>query len=437
MRVQTMAQWFNITNSVRLLILLQLLLLRGFSQTSVKSEGDNNQNVGVNNGLVIQQNIKLSEPTREQLRTAAKSASMSDQGLLPILTPGQAKEAETTCNVLTQKFIPEAAKHTLMVELGQTSYLCLSDKCTIIADRTSGELIPLLTVRRTERSLVINAVVYGPSGEVLAKIDDNQPHVNKNFLFGWARPDEHTLILTDSHNEVPLDIKFLNPNTVRVKGTFFGKNRFGVKISDSSEAQLSGTTVVREAPLPSACLPIAETQVGYYIEQISPSPSIQQFVTPEPFVQTPPKTALLYNNIAKLTERIRSIQTDFQSSATRVTQEFYAPYKYGKPGPIPKTLTDQYLQQLVLADQGASNNFAALQTQLIANRQSAIDCIQFTPRQKEDDDKVFTRANAKALRPTSVELLEKNQPDTLKFGEIISYFNELHTKLADYKCGMY
>lgn len=266
-----MARWFKLSNRTLLITTPLIWSVVALPQQPVTSRGDKDQTVGTNNGLLIQQNIQIVEPVRRELISASKSASLSDQGWLSILTPGHQANPATACKEMIADLAPGISKRALTVELGPTSVLCVTDKCVILSDETSSESSPILSVERRGSSLVVNATVFGPDGDILAVIDKNQPHINKNRLFGWSRPNAHELDLVDNHNNNALHIEFINSNSLRVKGTFFGRNRTGVRFDDKTRIELDGTATLGEKVSGPACSLQGSNQAAYVLHASTPN----------------------------------------------------------------------------------------------------------------------------------------------------------------------
>lgn len=181
-------------------------------QTS--SIGNNNQNVGTNRGILIQNNISVTDTTRKQLKRRAKEDTGDEQGWLGILTPGNDPTPVSSC--------PSISKSALKVFLGKFEGACDGGLCSILEDRsTTANSKNLLSVQSVGRSLIISGVVFSEDGKVVVVLDKNRPHINKNNAFSWSRPDSHTIDVIDQRNRKVLHVRFMNKKTVYVEGLFY------------------------------------------------------------------------------------------------------------------------------------------------------------------------------------------------------------------------
>jgi hypothetical protein len=212
-----------------------------FGQQSIKSEGDHNQVVGTNTGLIVQENIQVSAPVQQVLRSTAKINGLKEQGWLSVLTPGNTSTPPNSCSSLASLLSSKASKAPLLVELGSSNTVCTAKKCNILSVIGTDSKLSLLSVERSANALFVNAQIYDEHGEILAVIDHSRPHINKSKLFGWSRPNAHQLSLIDQHNETVLRIDFVNNTTLSVAGTFYGKNKSGVRVTNGKIIFLNST----------------------------------------------------------------------------------------------------------------------------------------------------------------------------------------------------
>lgn len=95
---------------------------------------------------------------------------------------------------------------------------------------------PALSITRTPSGLMVNAFGFDSDDNVVYRIKDNKfEQVIGGFLKGH-RPDHSTLLISDERGVETLSIRYLNRNTVQVRGTFRCGNTRPVRISDDSIA---------------------------------------------------------------------------------------------------------------------------------------------------------------------------------------------------------
>jgi hypothetical protein len=103
---------------------------------------------------------------------------------------------------------------------------------------------------------------------------------------------------------------------------------------------------------------------------------------------------------------------------------------------IPKP-PDELVQRLVLCDQSASNELALLEPKIDKARSDVAACFLYTPHESKMDDTAFIKANIEALTPTSADQIVLGKPNAERFSKIIDYFQQLHQRLENSRCGMY
>jgi len=202
---------------------IMLLAINAFAQTpSPKVAGDKNQTAGTNNGVMIQNNITVTDSVKKALQQRARDLG-DEQGWLRLLTPANDPTPQSSCN------IPD---NSLAVFLGNFAATCSGDRCTILQDNNANaDVKNLLSVRRRGSSLLVQGVVFGEDGKVIVAIEDDKPHINKPSAFGWKRLDDHTLEVTDQQDRTVLHIRFMNKTTLYVEGLFYTPSGIGLKIS--------------------------------------------------------------------------------------------------------------------------------------------------------------------------------------------------------------
>jgi len=67
---------------------------------------------------------------------------------------------------------------------------------------------------------MLDAKIFDKDGNIVASIVGDRPHLNKNFVSDFNRPDEHSLWIKDNQDEQILYVKLLNPNSLYLEGVF-------------------------------------------------------------------------------------------------------------------------------------------------------------------------------------------------------------------------
>lgn len=93
--------------------------------------------------------------------------------------------------------------------------------------------IDVLGLRRTSNGMSIHAKVFSEDGKAVAQIVDNRLYVNPGNFLRINNPDRHSLAVYDLHQREVLGIRYMNPRSVRVVGTFHLPGRPPVVISEN------------------------------------------------------------------------------------------------------------------------------------------------------------------------------------------------------------
>jgi len=74
-------------------------------------------------------------------------------------------------------------------------------------------------VRQSGSGIYVDAQLFAEDGRIMAKIEDNKFSVNQNNTFDVGG-DRSTLIVHDDHDREVLNVRFMNPTTIRIYATF-------------------------------------------------------------------------------------------------------------------------------------------------------------------------------------------------------------------------
>jgi hypothetical protein len=118
-----------------------------------------------------------------------------------------------------------------------------------VIGRGNGPFVPLrtgtcpaLSITRTPAGLMVNAFGFDSDDNVVYRIRNNEfEQIVGGFLRGH-RPDRSTLIISDDRGIETLAVRYLNQNTVQVRGTFRCGNTRPVRITDKS-ISIAGVSV--------------------------------------------------------------------------------------------------------------------------------------------------------------------------------------------------
>jgi len=100
---------------------------------------------------------------------------------------------------------------------------------------------PVATMEQTAAGIAVTASMYNSSGKLIVRIADGVMHIMTNGITRATRNgDLSTLIVTDDSRNELLYIRYLNPTTLRIKGTFGCPGHALVQITDDKVIRLDG-----------------------------------------------------------------------------------------------------------------------------------------------------------------------------------------------------
>jgi hypothetical protein len=81
---------------------------------------------------------------------------------------------------------------------------------------------PILVVEQESRErIALDLDVRGEDGRIVARIQHNHFVLNRNNMLTKQRPDRSTLLVTDQKGTEVLNVRYINPHTIHVLGTFY------------------------------------------------------------------------------------------------------------------------------------------------------------------------------------------------------------------------
>lgn len=107
-----------------------------------------------------------------------------------------------------------------------TITLLLGDNLAVLTARSDGNYIfsregePFLSMAVGENGMLITTTVLDSTNSDIVKIIDNEFKASNERAFNPKQPDEYSLVVRDSEGIEVLNIRFLNPDTMRITGRF-------------------------------------------------------------------------------------------------------------------------------------------------------------------------------------------------------------------------
>jgi hypothetical protein len=83
----------------------------------------------------------------------------------------------------------------------------------------------LLSLKKTDAGITVSARVISSNNKVVAQITDNEFYVNPSQYFRMERAEDwHTLRVIDGEGAQVLYVRYMNPTTIKVLGSFYTPN---------------------------------------------------------------------------------------------------------------------------------------------------------------------------------------------------------------------
>lgn len=90
----------------------------------------------------------------------------------------------------------------------------------------------VVSIERATDGIYLNANIRSEDGRFIAKIDKNEFWRNANNSWYQERDDKSTLEVYDERGQVVLYVRYLNPSSIKMLGTFHSEGRY-IKIEDN------------------------------------------------------------------------------------------------------------------------------------------------------------------------------------------------------------
>lgn len=135
------------------------------------------------------------------------------EALEGLLVPGDQPDPPLPSSCYRAQQVPSDA---LRVYLGGNAGYTTADQVTALTVKGTD----ILDLRRTPKGLAINARAFSEDGRIIAEIVDSRFYLNPNNFFRMDRPDSHSIVVYDLRDRKVLDVRYINPHSVRVLGIF-------------------------------------------------------------------------------------------------------------------------------------------------------------------------------------------------------------------------
>ena len=105
---------------------------------------------------------------------------------------------------------------TIQLLLGNNLRILASSKISALS--RSGKTF--LSIGISDGLMRLTTTVLDNSSQYICRIIDNEFQANPERAFNPKQPDDHSLIVRDGDGHEVLNVRFLNPTTIRVTGRF-------------------------------------------------------------------------------------------------------------------------------------------------------------------------------------------------------------------------
>jgi hypothetical protein len=104
----------------------------------------------------------------------------------------------------------------------------------LIAISVDGQ--PTVVINRSEKGILLDVDMFNPNGALAVRIEKNQWTTSATQTFKVTRPDASTLSVVGIRGEELLWVRYMNANTVKIRGTFY-------KNGDSQPAVITDNSI--------------------------------------------------------------------------------------------------------------------------------------------------------------------------------------------------
>lgn len=154
----------------------------------------------------------------------------NEQELSGLLVPANDPTPENACGHA------QLLNGALLMILGNSA--SLNPWFPHVVIRAKGQ--DILTLNKKNNEIAVGVRIFGRDGRIVAEIRDNEFFINPNNYFRKERPDKSTLIVYDQEDKKVIDVRFLNPTTVRFLGVLNYPNSMGPLVISENEGFFSG-----------------------------------------------------------------------------------------------------------------------------------------------------------------------------------------------------
>lgn len=164
--------------------------------------------------------------------------------------------------------------------------------------------------------------------------------------------------------------------------------------------------------------------------QAAPAPSFM----PPPSPASGAQSLSPYDELKGAKEQVLQLDRRYEMEVNMAMAQWAGPYKMTGGVGMPKTYPASMVQSLNNMDNEETYYYKDhLQQMIQTARDHAIEHMNLTPNQKQEDADLFKEANGQALTTTPIVDLENERPNKGQFIGLEQYLDNLLRKLGDYK----
>lgn len=173
---------------------------------------------------------EIAEEVAKHLNLSPTQVSQTQHGLREILIPANDQTPPNICDDQKDIVSRFANRDSMKLALlGPAAALYPQREKPISLITIAGQSV--LEVEGARTGIVLNATLRDETGRLLAEIKKNvwQSHAPNDYD---VRSDNNQILILNSKNQVILFVRYLNPNTIKVLGTFNVPNRPTVTVEE-------------------------------------------------------------------------------------------------------------------------------------------------------------------------------------------------------------
>jgi hypothetical protein len=151
-----------------------------------------------------------------------------------LLIPAHDPTPKTACTPDDKKGADVTGQGWFFVTVAGGGVMTVTPNERLIAISVDGQ--PTVVINRSEKGILLDVDMFNPNGALAVRIEKNQWTISATQTFKVTRPDASTLSVVGIRGEELLWVRYMNANTVKIRGAFY-------KIGDSQPAVITDNSI--------------------------------------------------------------------------------------------------------------------------------------------------------------------------------------------------